>query len=219
MKKYKLSCPFGGYGLMTFVISVTCAVLLLKLLPALLHIQLETSVFIAGYFGLIILSFIAVAIWTHRITDEDRENIANAENPEWTEANEDFLKKIYADVKLEFFITLFIAGLAMIFVAIPVYLKQKNTYGILVEVAVILFMYIRMIYWKNPPCDMEMTSVEIKRKYRIFSFRRGYKARNTVAVYYLPSGRYFALYSDENIPDRIYFVKRNGIIFRLKMSL
>ncbi len=221
MWKYKFSCPFGGYGAWALLCSALPALLLIIVLTAAGIIPEDMLHFLAMVAGIPLIVLLTVALWVRRPRPNDAEYRADAEVPEWHKNNTRIICAMQEKTRSDFIFGAILTLAIALYAAImwPFTQEAHRTWLLISGCAVILFAAVVLIgqwvFWRHPPKTMQYATVPIAYSYRVWSMGR-YTRYAHVAVYFLPSGKYFAYYSAAEPPADICFVRLHGVILRVQ---
>ncbi len=221
MWKYKFSCLFGGYGFWALLCSALPALLLNIILTAAGLIPEDTLHFFAMVVGIPLIVLLAVALWVRRPNPRDAAYRADAEAPAWREDNVRIINAMQKKIKSDFIFGAILAAAIALHAAIMwPFTEESHRPQLLIGSCALLLLAAAVligqwVFWRHPPKAMQYATVPIAYSYRVWSMGR-YTRYSHVAVYFLPSGKYFAYYSAAEPPADICFVRLCGVILRVQ---
>ena len=233
MWKYKLTCPFGGVGVVLAIVSVCVSggiVGYLEMRAVTEGTKTDPERMMWLLFGLPAAVMVLCFLWVHRPSRRDKEGIADAQPPEWMpfapgvpfSQSGMILVCMREKTRSDLVLTLALCGVLL---SIPIVVLacgyDGRLYELVICVAVIVVLaflmlraLIRWAFWHWAPLGMDYCTLEPAYSYHVpemppqrFS-RRFY---DTVAVWYLPDGKY-RVYVHDDAAGTLFFIRWHGIV-------
>lgn len=216
MWKYKLSCPFGGYGEAVLILAALSMVLGVPLIIWAESMDIPAE-FLAFGFALPMLPVLLIAFGISNFrTKEDRQKLRSAQPLQWERLSLTDVEKLRdsdfgMDKCFGYGMVLLMTG----YVALASFHTKEYKLGLIcigLFAVVGLFAWHELYFWTHPDESAEIAVLPVDHYYTVYGLNTERSRRvideYAILVCYLPDGKYrFRMKANQTPPDAVRLIR------------